>query len=52
MISGKPCSMIGFEKRWSPQLTIDREAFVASFDEAPPKPAEMDAHVRVNRGSS
>jgi glyoxylase-like metal-dependent hydrolase (beta-lactamase superfamily II) len=27
-ISGKPSSTLGFEKRWNPMLTMERQAFV------------------------
>jgi hydroxyacylglutathione hydrolase len=49
-ISGKPCSTIGFERRWSPALGLDREAFVAAAVEVPAKPAEMERLMRANRG--
>ncbi|WP_053238723.1 MBL fold metallo-hydrolase [Sandaracinus amylolyticus] len=50
-LSGKPCSTIGFERRWSPLLALDRDAFVASVTDVPEKPAEMAAHLRANRGA-
>ena len=50
-ISGKPASTIGFEKRWNPMLSLDREAFVAALTaEIPPRPAEMDRMVKANLG--
>ncbi|HEY0663548.1 MAG TPA: MBL fold metallo-hydrolase [Thiobacillaceae bacterium] len=50
-MSGKPMSTIGFEKRWNPMLTMDRDAFVAALTEAiPPRPAEMDRMVAFNLG--
>ncbi|WP_419249661.1 MBL fold metallo-hydrolase [Sandaracinus amylolyticus] len=49
-LSGKPCSTIGFEKRWSPLLALDRDAFVAAVAAVPANPADMAAHLRANRG--
>jgi len=51
-LSGKPSSTLGFEKRWNPLLSQEREAFVAAVREVPPKPVEMERMVRVNRGLS
>jgi len=50
-LSGKPSSTLGFEKRWNPALTMDKSAFIAHVtNDIPPKPAQMDAMVRVNLG--
>jgi len=49
-LSGKPSSTLGFEKRWNPLLSKGREEFVAAVGEVPPKPAEMERMLRVNRG--
>ena len=50
-LSGKPSSTLGFEKRFNPLLTMDRQAFVeAVTGEVPPRPADMDAMVRANLG--
>ncbi len=49
-LSGKPSSTLGFEKRWNPLLSKEREAFVAAVSEVPPKPAEMERMLLVNRG--
>jgi glyoxylase-like metal-dependent hydrolase (beta-lactamase superfamily II) len=49
-LSGKPSSTLGFEKRWNPLLSKGREDFVAAVSEVPPKPAEMERMLRVNRG--
>jgi glyoxylase-like metal-dependent hydrolase (beta-lactamase superfamily II) len=49
-LSGKPCSTIGFERRNNPALRLDRDTFVESVCDVPPKPAAMDAHLRANRG--
>lgn len=49
-LSGKPSSTIGFEKRWNPLLSKGRDEFVAAVREVPPKPAEMERMLRVNRG--
>lgn len=52
-ISGKPASTLGFEKRWNPLLSMDRDAFVAALTEdIPPRPAEMERMVAVNLGNS
>lgn len=48
-LSGKPSSTIGFEKRWNPNLSLSREAFVAALTaEIPPRPAGMDAILAAN----
>jgi len=50
-ISGKPSSTLGFEKRWNPMLSMDRQAFVEQLTkEIPPRPALMEAMVRANAG--
>ena len=49
-LSGKPSSTLGFEKRWNPLLSKGRDEFVAAVREVPPKPAEMERMLRVNRG--
>lgn len=49
-MSGKPSSTIAFEKRWNPLLTKSREAFVDALADVPPKPPEMEANLRINRG--
>ncbi|MHB8915650.1 MAG: MBL fold metallo-hydrolase [Thiobacillus sp.] len=50
-ISGKPGSTIGFEKRWNPLLSLDRDAFVAALTETLlPHPAEMARIVTANLG--
>ena len=49
-LSGKPSSTIGFEKRWNPLLSKKRDEFIAAVSQVPPKPAEMERMVRVNRG--
>lgn len=51
-LSGKPSSTIGFEKRFNPLLTYDRDAFVAALtEEIPPRPAEMERMVAANIGA-
>ena len=48
-LSGKPSSTIGFEKRWNPALSMDRDQFVEDLIAAmPPRPPDMDAIVRMN----
>ncbi len=50
-MSGKPSSTIGFEKRWSPMLTMSRADFVTALTGAiPPRPNEMDRMVAFNLG--
>lgn len=52
-LSGKPASTIGFEKRFNPQLSMAREAFVdALVADIPPPPADMAAIVRHNLGQA
>jgi hypothetical protein len=42
---------LGFEKRFNPSLSMDRQAFIDSVTrEIPPRPADMDAMVRANLG--
>lgn len=48
-LSGKPSSTIGFEKRWNPALSLEREAFVRAVTaDIPPRPVEMDLIVAAN----
>jgi len=48
-ISGKPSSTIGFEKRWNPMLSLDRDAFVAELTSTVmARPADMDRIVAIN----
>lgn len=48
-ISGKPSSTIGFEKRFNPMLSMNRDAFIEALtSEIPPRPAEMDRMVASN----
>ena len=49
-LSGKPSSTLGFEKRWNPLLSKERDEFVTAVREVPPKPAGMEHMMRVNRG--
>ncbi|MEY2343337.1 MBL fold metallo-hydrolase [Acidithiobacillus sp. IBUN Pt1247-S3] len=50
-LSGKPSSTIGFEKRWDPFLSMDRDRFVQELTETiPEKPAEMARIVATNLG--
>jgi glyoxylase-like metal-dependent hydrolase (beta-lactamase superfamily II) len=49
-MSGKPSSTIGFEKRWNAMLSKSYDEFVAALGEVPPKPANMERILRVNRG--
>jgi glyoxylase-like metal-dependent hydrolase (beta-lactamase superfamily II) len=52
-ISGKPASTLGFEKRWNPLLSMDREAFVTALTrEIPPRPAQMEQWVAANLGTA
>ena len=49
-LSGKPSSTIAFERRWNPMLALDRDAFIAALADVPPKPADMERIMAVNRG--
>lgn len=50
-MSGKPSSTIAFERRWNPLLALGEAAFVDELAASvPPKPAEMAAIMRANRG--
>ena len=49
-LSGKPSSTIGFEKRFSPALSLERGAFVDAVGVAMPKPADSEAVLEFNRG--
>jgi glyoxylase-like metal-dependent hydrolase (beta-lactamase superfamily II) len=50
-MSGKPSSTIAFERRWNPLLGLSEAAFVDELSASvPPKPAEMAAIMRANRG--
>jgi glyoxylase-like metal-dependent hydrolase (beta-lactamase superfamily II) len=49
-MSGKPSSTLAFEKRFNPLLTKTREEFVDALIDVPPKPAEMEQILRMNRG--
>jgi glyoxylase-like metal-dependent hydrolase (beta-lactamase superfamily II) len=52
-MSGKPSSTIAFERRWNPLLGLSEAAFVDELAATvPPKPAEMAAILRANRGES
>lgn len=49
-LSGKPASTIGFEKRFNPMLSLDREAFIAELTaQIPATPADMARIVAANR---
>jgi hydroxyacylglutathione hydrolase len=49
-ISGKPSTTLAFERRFNPLLALERDAFVAAVADVPPKPVEIDAILRFNRG--
>jgi hydroxyacylglutathione hydrolase len=50
-LSGKPSSTLGFEKRWNPSLSLDRQTFIAAITrDIPPPPAGMEELVRFNLG--
>ncbi|MBI4922678.1 MAG: MBL fold metallo-hydrolase [Devosia nanyangense] len=50
-MSGKPSSTIGFEKRWNALLSRSRDEFIDAMSEVPPKPADMERILRLNRGT-
>jgi glyoxylase-like metal-dependent hydrolase (beta-lactamase superfamily II) len=48
-LSGKPSSTLGFEKRWNPALSMDRNAFIDHLTASlPARPADMDRIVAAN----
>lgn len=48
-LSGKPSSTIGFEKRWSAALALDRATFIEQLTTSiPPHPADMARIVAAN----
>lgn len=49
-LSGKPTSTLGFERRWNPMLSLEREALVEALAAVPPKPADMERILATNRG--
>lgn len=49
-MSGKPSSTVGFEKRFNPMLSMDREAFVTALCDVPEKPADMMNILLENKG--
>lgn len=50
-ISGKPSSTIGFERRWNPLLSLDKEEFEAAVAaNIPARPVDMERIVAVNLG--
>jgi hydroxyacylglutathione hydrolase len=52
-MSGKPSSTIGFEKHWSPMLSMNKDAFITELTGSiPPRPAEMDRMVAFNLGNA
>lgn len=49
-MSGKPSTTIGFEKRFNPVLSLDRDAFIEAVSVIPEKPANMEQLMMINRG--
>ena len=49
-MSGKPSSTLAFERRWNPLLVKTRDEFIDALADVPPKPAEMERLLRLNRG--
>lgn len=49
-LSGKPSSTIGFEKRFTPALSLSRGEFVEALAVVAPKPAGADGALEFNRG--
>jgi hydroxyacylglutathione hydrolase len=50
-LSGKPSSTIGFERRFSSALQLDRQRFADElFRDLPPKPANFLETIKLNRG--
>lgn len=50
-MSGKPSSTIGFERRFNALLSKGREEFIEALGDVPPKPADMERILEVNRGT-
>jgi hydroxyacylglutathione hydrolase len=50
-LSGKPTSTLAFEKRWNSMLSLGRQGFIEALSDVPPKPAEMERVLAVNRGT-
>jgi glyoxylase-like metal-dependent hydrolase (beta-lactamase superfamily II) len=51
-LSGKPSSTIGFERRWNPMLSLDRETLIDRLADVPPEPDDMRAILAFNRGEA
>ena len=49
-LSGKPMTTMGFEKRWNPMLSLERDVFVEQLADVPPKPTDMERVIAFNRG--
>jgi hydroxyacylglutathione hydrolase len=49
-LSGKPTSTLAFEKRWNSMLSLDQQGFIEALSDVPPRPAEMERILAVNRG--
>jgi glyoxylase-like metal-dependent hydrolase (beta-lactamase superfamily II) len=49
-MSGKPSSTVAFEKRYNPLLEKSRAEFIDALADVPPKPAEMERILSLNRG--
>ncbi|MFN8650375.1 MAG: MBL fold metallo-hydrolase [Gemmatimonadales bacterium] len=50
---GRPSTTIGFERRFSPMLGMERERFVAALTSGiPPRPLNMSAIEATNRGTA
>jgi hydroxyacylglutathione hydrolase len=49
-LSGKPMTTMGFEKRWNPMLSLERDVFVEKLADVPAKPADMERVLAFNRG--
>jgi len=51
-LSGKPSTTVAFERRWNAMLSLDRKAFIEALADVPPKPAEMERILAINRGAA
>jgi glyoxylase-like metal-dependent hydrolase (beta-lactamase superfamily II) len=51
-LSGKPMSTIGFERRWNPMLSRDKQSFIDALASVPPKPTDMERIMAFNHGRS
>jgi glyoxylase-like metal-dependent hydrolase (beta-lactamase superfamily II)/rhodanese-related sulfurtransferase len=49
---GRPSTTIGFEKRFNPLTTLNRDAFLRELSEVPARPLNMNSIEATNRGTA